>query len=1176
MATATWVDSNGDWSTGSNWSTGSAPGAGDDAVIPFGTVSLEAGVTVHSISVSTSSGALQISGQPDTVTTTLSNDGTVGVSGTSVSLGGTLNNSGTLNVAAIDQSIGEPPSVPATLTVGALNNTGIINISSTFGRFSAGPLAAATLDVLGPAPEILTGTIVVAGDALLEFASGSITTIASGSELEINSGIAGGGQAQVTNLSALTDNSGSLLIDPSVPLYGNGGTSVTLSGTLTNSGTLTIGNSQLNVAPSTLTVGGLDNTGAITLQGGTELATLDVLSAAPSTLTGDVTVGSNSLLEYASGSITAIASGATLDVAGSLALSGNTSSDTALSGLSSNAGVFGFSGNLTTNAGVNLVNSGTLSVYSGVLSLGGSLTNSNTISVIAGTLSVSGVVSNSGVVNITNGGLLDAAGYAYTQTAGSTTVNSGALSAAQVDIDSGALLFASALNASADTGTITVSESGLVEFGSFVASGQGVDFSNGGTIKIDQGGLFEGTIGGFTGRGDQLWLPNLSDADDDASISFNSANDQLTVTGDNGAVTLQLSAGNYNGVTWAAQPEGAGGTFVEPVAPGTSGYAQYSFIASEPVSLGETTDGNSPPPAVPGDFNIELVTSPNPADYPTETPYTTPSGYQGVALLLNGGSALDLLHGDYGVTDTSGGGDALVFGYAGTVDLSQIQGFASVLLSSNSANTAILPASLLSTAPGGDLALVGGNAGNTVASAGTAGETLSYLAGTGSDAFYGGGENDLVHVPVAALSGDTLHGGGGADTLYVEGSGTVALAGVSGFTNVILASDGANTVILSAAELAAAPGGALIVAGGNAGNIIASAGTSGHTLSYQAGTGTDQFYGGGEDDLVDVSDAALSGDALHGGSGVNELFITTPGTVNLTNVARFGTIDLSSAGANTLILSGPEIGAAGSKLTVLGGNSGNIIASGDYYHDTLSYDAGAGTDQFYGGWENDLVYVPLSALGNDTIEGGSGANGLFIEGAGPVNLSGVGGFGSVFLGSGGDNTLDLTNAEVAAAPGGALGLHAGNANDTIDASAVTDPALIVDFVGGAGNDTFIGGAGDDVFYFGGGLDTVTGGSGADDFIFNNTAGLPVSAMDQIITDYAPSQGDVIDLSQFAQGYTAQSNPNQYAQLTADPHGGLDLMFSAAGNGSFTEAAWLQSGDQGLSISQLVQAHNLLL
>jgi len=165
---------------------------------------------------------------------------------------------------------------------------------------------------------------------------------------------------------------------------------------------------------------------------------------------------------------------------------------------------------------------------------------------------------------------------------------------------------------------------------------------------------------------------------------------------------------------------------------------------------------------------------------------------------------------------------------------------------------------------------------------------------------------------------------------------------------------------------------------------------------------------------------------------------------------------------------------------------------------------------------------------------------------------------------------------VTAAPGGAIGLHAGSGNDTVNAAAVSSTTLVIDFVGGAGADTFTGGAGSDVFYFGSGQDTVTGGSGPDHFVFSANAGLVLSAMDQIITDYTPSQGDVIDLSQFAVGFTAQSNPNTFAELTADPHGGLDLMFSASGNGSFTEAAWLQSGDQNLSISQLVQAHNLLL
>src|SRR5213078_3232147 len=99
MATKTWIDGTGNWNTAADWNTGTVPGPGDDAVIPFGSVSLTTPVTVGSISLTTSSATLGIAdpGGTDTVTGDFSNSGTFDIdfgasSGSTLTIGGTLTN----------------------------------------------------------------------------------------------------------------------------------------------------------------------------------------------------------------------------------------------------------------------------------------------------------------------------------------------------------------------------------------------------------------------------------------------------------------------------------------------------------------------------------------------------------------------------------------------------------------------------------------------------------------------------------------------------------------------------------------------------------------------------------------------------------------------------------------------------------------------------------------------------------------------------------------------------------------------------------------------------------------------------------------------------------------------------------------------------------------------------
>ena len=163
-------------------------------------------------------------------------------------------------------------------------------------------------------------------------------------------------------------NSGGFGIDTG---SGQGGSTVTIGGALTNSNTIQIGTGYFNLsAPTTVTAANLTNTttGTIDLygnasEGTTNQATLDITSgAAPATWTGAANL---------SGQITGIAAGATLTLnnlngaPSRVADASDTTSNSALAHLASNAGTFVLeNGNgLADQATSTFANSGSFGLY---------------------------------------------------------------------------------------------------------------------------------------------------------------------------------------------------------------------------------------------------------------------------------------------------------------------------------------------------------------------------------------------------------------------------------------------------------------------------------------------------------------------------------------------------------------------------------------------------------------------------------------------------------------------------------------------------------------------------------------------------------------------------------------------------------------------------------------------
>ena len=431
-----------------------------------------------------------------------------------------------------------------------------------------------------------------------------------------------------------------------------------------------------------------------------------------------------------------------------------------------------------------------------------------------------------------------------------------------------------------------------------------------------------------------------------------------------------------------------------------------------------------------------------------------------------------------------GASSTLTLTTAGGVNLGGVSKFGAVNLAAGNSTVTVTDTTL----SGGSVALFDGASGNnSVSAAGdtsaSKGKKLVYHAGAGTDSFTGGFENDTVRVSAAAVGGDTLTGGSGANTLALTTAGSVNLGGVSKFGAVHLAA-GNSTVTVTDTTLSG--GSVALFDGASGNNIVSAAGdtpaSTGKKLVYHAGAGTDSFTGGFENDTVRVSAAAVGGDTLTGGSGANTLTLTTAGSVNLGGVSKFGAVNLA-AGNSTVTVTDTTL--SGGSVALFDGASGNNIvsAAGDTSASTgkkLVYYAGAGADSFTGGFENDTVRVSAAAVGGDTLTGGSGANTLTLTTAGSANLGGVSKFGAVNLAAG-NSTVTVTDTTLS---GGSVALFDGaSGNNSVSAAGDTSASAGKKLVyhAGAGADSFTGGFENDTVRVSAaavGGDTLTGGSGA--------------------------------------------------------------------------------------------------
>lgn len=488
----------------------------------------------------------------------------------------------------------------------------------------------------------------------------------------------------------------------------------------------------------------------------------------------------------------------------------------------------------------------------------------------------------------------------------------------------------------------------------------------------------------------------------------------------------------------------------------------------------------APPPNA-----LSYIVSPN----DTPTPNASPSigYYSGIDGWFSGGSYYDTLENEI-ITATSavaGSGQTIYAPVRGGFGDSQITG-------DGGFNWLIDDVSWQTSAPYIGTYGLGADVGNDYLDGGSGADWL--VTHGGDDEVHGGGDNDVIVDTHASWDKAPIAQGGApvlydyASTAWVEQAGHSSndfLFGEDG--NDYIAAHGGDQVLDGGTgndELFGGAGNDTLV-GGDGADVLSGDTRLSNTPFVLTGTlpsGAQTFEFNG--DYLAGEQVKYGNDLLDGGLGNDTLF-------------GGGGDDVLIGGAGDDRIQGDFIGASiyGDLRAGLRNQGSDALAIQG--NDTI--DGGAGADQIFGGagddvidggTENDIVYA---GIGDDRVQGGAGADYLVGDDAtgaqGSDELHGGDDADQVF-GMGGDDRLygDAGN-DILVGGNGNDAVPSGS--DTIDGGTGDDQLFGQDgndvLNGGAGADMVDGGAGNDVLTGGGstvGNDLLFGGAGNDRYVLN--------------------------------------------------------------------------------------------
>ncbi|MGH6871132.1 MAG: beta strand repeat-containing protein [Rhizomicrobium sp.] len=382
----------------------------------------------------------------------------------------------------------------------------------------------------------------------------------------------------------------------------------------------------------------------------------------------------------------------------------------------------------------------------------------------------------------------------------------------------------------------------------------------------------------------------------------------------------------------------------------------------------------------------------------------------------------------------------------------------------------------------------------------------------------GGAGSDTVSLARAFSATSHIDGGGGNDTLYVNGDYSagftfsaatmtnveqVSLGGTYSYNlttddatiaagQTLAVSLGASAGTLTFNASAETDGSVLLI--GGAGNDVLTGGAQADSLQAGAG-GTDTLSGGGGDDVINMAGSLDASDRIDGGAGNDFLQLSgdySGGVVfGASTIASIETIligaghsyvlttnDANLAAGQTMYVNASSLGAGDSlnfdgsqesngSFNITGG-AGNDALDGGAQADAISIGYG-GNDTVFAGGGDDTIYGGTAFTAADQINGGSGNDTLTLSGDYSAGVT----FGTftiqsiekILLQGGGGLDYSLTTVDNSVASGASLEIDASQFISTetltFNGAAETDGSFYI--LAGPGTYNLTGGAKSDIF-----------------------------------------------------------------------------------------------------------------
>jgi Ca2+-binding RTX toxin-like protein len=348
----------------------------------------------------------------------------------------------------------------------------------------------------------------------------------------------------------------------------------------------------------------------------------------------------------------------------------------------------------------------------------------------------------------------------------------------------------------------------------------------------------------------------------------------------------------------------------------------------------------------------------------------------------------------------------------------------------------------------------------------------------GNDTVHGGTNFDQITMGATLTAADRIDGGGGNDTLSLNGDYSAGLVfGATTIANI-------GTITLAAGHDYNFTLNDATIAAGQRMAISATGLLSANHITLDATAETDGFLtvtGGKGSDTIVFAGNFVAGDAIDGGLTGSDTLVLNGDyaglTFNATTVTDIATLRLSAGHSYNLTTNDGTVALA-TTMTV---DASALLAA-----DTLTFNGAAETNGFFhvaGGAGNDVVQMGAALVASDQFNGAGGNDTLVLNGdyAGlTLAAATITNVETLQLAAGHNYNLTTNDGNIA---GGtvltvdASALGAGN-TAALNISAETDGGVV--FQGGAGNDTITVGAlvsASDQFNGGAGTDTLAFGTG---------------------------------------------------------------------------------------------------